>query len=75
MFIVEKITTIERYCPDGHTPVPDLPQSNNLRFCPICGASIEEHQTTYDAALCANCNNRVCPTWNYCPYCGRAREE
>jgi hypothetical protein len=76
-FKVKEINTVERCCPNGHNPLPDLwPEDNHsVKFCYECGASIEERQATYDAAYCANCNNPVNPTWNYCPYCGHGREE
>ena len=76
MFTVKKVTTFERYCPNGHAPLSDLlPQGNHsVRFCHICDALIKEEQTVYDAALCDNCNNLVHPSWNYCPYCGQGRE-
>ncbi len=76
MFKVEKTITTERCCPNGHSPLPNLWPENDhsVKFCPICGTSIEEEQTVYDAALCANCNNPVHPSWNSCPYCGQSRE-
>ena len=76
MFIVKKVTTLEQYCLNGHTPLSDLlPQSNHsIRFCHICGLLLMEGQVLYDAAYCANCNNRVEPRWDYCPYCGQGRE-
>jgi len=76
VFRVEKRTTTERYCRNGHNLMPHLwpGDDDSVKFCHICGASIEERQTIYDAALCANCNNPVHPTWNYHPYCGQARE-
>jgi len=75
MFTVKKVTTLERYCPNGHEPFPDLsPETNHsLKFCHICGASIEERQQLYDAAYCFNCNKPVDPAWDYCPYCGQGR--
>lgn len=77
MFKVETRPTTERYCPNGHEPLPDLwpEDDHSVKFCHICGTSIEEHPTTYDAAFCANCNSPVNPASNYCPYCGQAREE
>jgi len=76
MFTVKKVTTFECYCPNGHTPLSDLlPQgSHSVRFCHICGMPIEERQVTYDAPYCADCNNPVHPSWNYCPYCDQGRE-
>lgn len=76
MFVVEKVTTLERYCPNGHEPLFDLlPETNHsVRFCHICSTSIEERQVTYDAAYCSNCNSQVSPAWNYCPYCGQGRD-
>lgn len=76
MFIVKKVTTLEQYCPDGHTPLSDLlpPSNPSVRFCHICGRPLREGQMPCDAAYCANCNNRVDPHWNYCPYCGHGRE-
>lgn len=72
MFKVETRPTTERYCPNGHPPLPDLFSETNhsVKFCHICGTSTEEQQTTYDAAFCANCNSPVNPSWNFCPYCG-----
>ena len=77
MFKVEQKTYTERYCPNGHEPlVGPLPEWDApIKFCHICGASIEERPTTYDAALCTNCNNPVNPQWNFCPYCGQGREQ
>jgi hypothetical protein len=76
MFKVETKRYTERYCPNGHQPLLDLLLETNhsVKFCHICGTSIEEHQVTYDAALCANCNSPVNPAWNFCPYCGQGRE-
>ncbi|MBA7650602.1 hypothetical protein ES703_58412 [subsurface metagenome] len=76
MFEVKSTPTVERYCPNGHPPLPDLrsEDDHSIKFCPICGTPIEERPITYDAAYCANCNNLVNPTWNYCPYCGQGRE-
>jgi len=71
MFRVKKATTLEHYCPNGHEPRLFPETNHSVRFCPICGTSIEERQENYDAACCSNCNNRVDPTWNYCPYCGQ----
>lgn len=73
MFTVKRVITFERYCPNGHPTLPDLlPQSNNsVKYCHVCGTSIEERQVPYDAAFCADCNNPVHPSWNYCPYCGQ----
>ena len=75
MFRVKEANILERRCPNGHTPLLDLlPESNlSVRFCPVCGRLLEERQVTYDAAYCSNCNNRVAPGWDYCPYCGRIR--
>jgi len=67
MFVVKAVTTFEGYCAKGH---PSLPLQ---RFCRICGGSIKERQVSCDAAYCSNCNSRVVPTWNYCPYCGQGR--
>lgn len=77
MFTVKKVPRVECHCPKGHTLPPDLfPQSSySVRFCSICGMPTEEKQITYDAAFCANCNNPVDPTWNYCQYCGQGRED
>jgi len=77
MFKVEKGTTSERYCPKGHQPIPNFSPEDDpkVKFCHVCGAPIQERQVTYDVAYCANCNNQVYPYWNYCPYCGQAREE
>ena len=76
MFTVTKVTTFEGYCPNGHTPLPDLfPLStNSVKFCHTCGIPLKERQVTHDAAYCADCNNPVDPSWNYCPYCGQGRE-
>jgi len=76
MFKVETRPTIERYCPRGHPPLLGLwpEDAHSVKFCHICGIPIEERQATYDAAYCANCNNPINPTWNYCPYCGQGRE-
>ena len=76
MFKVQERSITERYCPNGHEPLFDLfsETDHSVKFCRICGASIEERQVTYDAAYCANCNSPVNPTWNYCPYCGQGRE-
>ena len=73
MFTVKKVTTFEGYCPNGHKPLFDLPSETNhsVRFCHICGTSIEERVVSYDAAYCSNCNSPVNPAWNYCPYCGQ----
>ncbi len=75
MFTVKKVTTLERYCPNGHEPLPRLfPETDHqVRFCHICGALVEERQETCDAAYCSNCNKPVDPAWNYCPYCGQGR--
>lgn len=76
MFRVKQVPTIEKYCPNGHTPLPDLPSpyTRPVKFCHICGAPLEESQVTHDVAYCANCNNPVDPSWNYCPYCDQGRE-
>ena len=77
MFTVKKVTTVECYCPHGHTPLTNLlPQEQHSPpFCHICGLPIEQRQVTYDAAYyCADCNNPVHPSWNYCPYCSQGRE-
>jgi len=77
MFAVKKVTTIERYCPNGHILLPDLlaQNSHSVRFCYICGLSVKEKQVPYDVPYCAVCNNPVNPSWNYCPYCGQGRED
>lgn len=77
MFKVETRPATERYCPNGHEPLfsPFLAKDHEVKFCHICGAPIEERQTTYDAALCANCSIPVNPDWNFCPYCGQGRED
>ena len=77
MFAVKKVTTTERYCPNGHIPLPDLlaQSSHSVRFCHICGLSVKERRVPYDAPYCAVCNNPVHPSWNYCPYCGQGRED
>jgi len=77
MFAVKRVTTVERYCPNGHILLPDLlaQSSHSVRFCYICGLSVKEKQVPYDAAYCAVCNNPVNPSWNYCPYCGQGRED
>lgn len=73
MFTVKKqLTTVERYCPSGHILPELLSLNNHLSFCYVCGKPIEERPVTYDAPYCANCNNPVVPSWNYCPYCGIA---
>ncbi|KKL80836.1 hypothetical protein LCGC14_2000790 [marine sediment metagenome] len=76
MFTTIKVSTFEGYCPNGHSPLPDLlTQSNHsVRFCFLCGALIEERQVSYDAAYCSTCNSPVSPTWNFCPYCGQGRQ-
>lgn len=74
MFVVERVTTFEYYCPNGHTPPQPMPQSQRLRFCHSCGLPLEERQESYDASYCANCRNPVDPSWNHCPYCGQERE-
>jgi len=74
MFTVKRVTTVEHHCPNGHTPLPDLFPDHSVKFCHICGLPLEERQEPYDAAYCANCNSPVNPIWNYCPYCGQARE-
>lgn len=78
MFRVETRRFTERYCPNGHQLLllPELFPENDhqVKFCHICGASIEEHRVTYDAAICSACNSPVNPIWNYCPYCGQGRE-
>jgi len=71
MFKVETRPTTERYCPNGHEPLQD----NSAKFCHLCGSPPIIQETTYDAALCANCHKVVDPTWDYCPYCGQGREE
>ncbi len=72
MFKVETSRFTERYCPNGHELLPQ--NDHQVKFCHICGAPVRERLTVYDAAICANCNNQVDPTWNYCPYCGQARK-
>jgi len=71
MFTVKKATTVECYCPHGHTLIPDPETDHSMNFCTSCGLPVEKRQVTYDAAYCAFCHNRVNPSWNYCPYCGR----
>lgn len=75
MFIVKKVTTVERYCPNGHNPMPDLfPLSNQLlRFCHVCGMPIKERHVLHDAAYCTDCYNPVDSSWDYCPCCGQER--
>lgn len=74
MFKVETRPITEHYCPNGHELLPDLwPENDRVKFCHNCGAKIEEHQVTYDAAYCASCSSPVNPTWSYRPYCGRPR--
>lgn len=77
MFKVETREVMDRWCSNGHSPLPDpWPSSDHApKFCHLCGAPVRQQATTCDAALCANCNNPVDPTWNYCPYCGQDREE
>jgi len=77
MFTVRKVTAIEHYCPNGHTPLPDLLPENDhsVKFCHVCGTPIEEKQARYDAAYCGDCCKPVSPDWNYCPYCGQGREK
>lgn len=77
MFKVETRPTTERFCPNGHPTLPDLwpEHDHQVKFCHECGAPIEERQTTYDAAVCSNCNKPVNPTWNYCPYCGLGAQQ
>jgi len=77
MFAVKKVITIELCCPNGHILLPDLlaQSSHSVKFCHICGLSVKERQVPYDAPCCAVCNNPVNPSWNYCPYCGRGRED
>ncbi|KKM21883.1 hypothetical protein LCGC14_1630940 [marine sediment metagenome] len=71
MFTVKKVTTFERYCPDGHDLLPETNHAE--RFCHVCGTSVEERRVRYDAAYCFNCNSRVDPAWNCCPHCGQGR--
>ena len=70
MFKVETRTSSELYCPNGHEQPPG---DHSVNFCHICGEPIP--QLTYDAALCARCNNPVSPEWNFCPYCGQGRDD
>jgi hypothetical protein len=76
MFKVETRKVMDRWCPNGHTPLLDLfpEDDHSVKFCHICGLPLEERQESYDAPYCANCNSPVHPTWNYCPYCGQGRE-
>lgn len=75
MFTVKKETTTERYCPHGHEPLSELrTDDHKVKFCHVCGASIEERQSPYHAAYCSDCNSPVNPLWNYCPYCGQGRD-
>jgi len=73
MFTVERVTTFEYYCPDGHT-LAELNQSHRARFCYTCGLRLEERQVPYDAAYCTTCRSPVNPEWDYCPNCGQVRE-
>ncbi|GAI14293.1 unnamed protein product, partial [marine sediment metagenome] len=71
MFAVKNVTTVERYCPNGHEALPDLwrEDDHSVKFCPICGIPVEERIVPYDAPYCSDCNKPVNPSWNYCPYC------
>ncbi|MBU0847371.1 zinc ribbon domain-containing protein [Patescibacteria group bacterium] len=77
MFKVREATTVEHRCPNGHNLLlnPRSENDQSVKFCHLCGASLEEQQAPYHAAYCANCNNPVYPDWNYCPFCGQGREE
>ncbi len=44
-----------------------LPESREVRFCPICGADQAE-------PACAECNERLERGWVYCPRCGKTIE-
>ncbi len=74
MLKVKKRSITERYCPNGHErPFDLLFETDRLKFCHICGASIEERPVTYDAAYCSKCGSFVNPEWDYCPYCRENR--
>jgi len=64
MFAIKKGTKFESRCPNGHS----------LEFCPVCGLPVSVLELPCDTPYCDNCNNPVDPCWNYCPYCGQARE-
>ncbi len=72
MFTVRRVTTVEYRCPNGHAL--EAPVGRSVRFCHLCGLTVEARNVSYDAPYCAGCNSPVDPNWAYCPYCGRGRE-
>lgn len=51
---------MSRLCPNGHEV------KDNLRFCPICGAELQEKVMKF----CKKCGNERKETEKFCPKCG-----
>lgn len=68
MKVTKGILQKETVCPNCHKLEPLVAIFG--KFCPSCGAKLQERETTVGREVCSNCGRRIITDYPYCIDCG-----